>query len=128
MFRHPPSSTRPDTRFPTTTLFRSGSVGVGLSPGQEGPGGFEQSILHMFAQEWSASGEKRPLTRVVILDESPQAQYLYPEFLLFQRLFESAGIDCIIADTADRAFHNDSSKERRVGNARVRTCRDSGTQ
>src|SRR3546814_9945829 len=66
---------------------------VGLSPGQEGPGGFEQSILHMFAQEWSASGEKRPLTRVVILDESPQAQYLYPEFLLFQRLFESAGID-----------------------------------
>jgi len=80
---------------------------VGLSPGQEGPGGFEQSILHMFAQEWSASGEKRPLTRVVILDESPQAQYLYPEFLLFQRLFESAGIDCIIADPADLAFHND---------------------
>lgn len=80
---------------------------VGLSPGQEWPGGFEQSILHMFAQEWSASGEQRPLTRVVILDESPQAQYLYPEFLLFQRLFESAGIDCLIADPADLAFHNE---------------------
>ncbi|WP_342030471.1 hypothetical protein [Pseudomonas sp. SST3] len=80
---------------------------VGLSPGQDGPGGFEQSILDMFAQEWSASGEQRPLKRVVILDESPQAQYLYPEFLLFQRLFESAGIDCIIADPADLAFHND---------------------
>ena len=61
----------------------------------------------MFAQEWSASGEQRPLTRVVILDESPQAQYLYPEFLLFQRLFESAGIDCLIADPADLAFHNE---------------------
>ncbi|KJJ60927.1 hypothetical protein RT21_22975, partial [Pseudomonas sp. 10B238] len=70
---------------------------VGLSPGQDGPGGFERSILDMFAQEWSTSGEQRPLTRVVILDESPQAQYLYPEFLLFQRLFESAGIDCLIA-------------------------------
>jgi len=80
---------------------------VGLSPGQEWPGGFEQSILHMFAQEWSASGEQRPLRRLVILDESPQAQYLYPEFLLFQRLFESAGIGCIIADPADLAFHND---------------------
>jgi len=80
---------------------------VGLSPGQEWPGGFEHSILHMFAQEWSASGEQRPLTRVVILDESPQAQYLYPEFLLFQRLFESAGIDCLIADPADLAFHNE---------------------
>ncbi|MBK3868659.1 hypothetical protein GFL09_13330 [Pseudomonas stutzeri] len=80
---------------------------VGLSPGLEGPGGFEHSILDMFAQEWSASGEQRPLKRIVILDESPQAQYLYPEFLLFQRLFESAGIDCIIADPADLAFHND---------------------
>ncbi|MGE4408355.1 hypothetical protein [Pseudomonas sp.] len=80
---------------------------VGLSPGQEGPGGFERSILDMFAQEWSTSGEPRPLTRVVILDESPQAQYLYPEFLLFQRLFESAGIDCLIADPADLAFHNE---------------------
>jgi len=81
---------------------------VGLSPGQDGPGGFERSILDMFAQEWSTSGEQRPLTRVVILDESPQAQYLYPEFLLFQRLFESAGIDCLIADPADLAFHNES--------------------
>jgi hypothetical protein len=80
---------------------------VGLSPGQEEPGGFERSILDMFAQEWSTSGEPRPLTRVVILDESPQAQYLYPEFLLFQRLFESAGIDCLIADPADLAFHNE---------------------
>ena len=87
---------------------RSCSNGVvGLSPGQEGPGGFERSILDMFAQEWSTSGEPRPLTRVVILDESPQAQYLYPEFLLFQRLFESAGIDCLIADPADLAFHNE---------------------
>ncbi len=80
---------------------------VGLSPGRGGSGGFEQLILDMFAQEWSASGEQRPLTRVVILDESPQAQYLYPEFLLFQRLFESAGIDCLIADPADLAFHNE---------------------
>ncbi|TCD18635.1 hypothetical protein E0D86_19500 [Pseudomonas sp. IC_126] len=80
---------------------------VGLSPGPEGAGGFEHSILEMFTKEWSASGEQRPLKRLVILDESPQAQYLYPEFFLFQRLFESARIDCMIADPADLAFHND---------------------
>ncbi|CEG54414.1 MAG: hypothetical protein KKD27_07975 [Gammaproteobacteria bacterium] len=77
---------------------------IGLSPGDEGAGGFEHAILDMFAQEWSASGEQRPLKRVVILDESPQSQYLYPEFLLFQRLFESAGIDCIIADPTELTF------------------------
>ncbi|TYP66315.1 hypothetical protein [Stutzerimonas stutzeri] len=77
---------------------------VGLSPGDEGAGGFEHAILNMFAQEWTASGEQRPLKRVVILDERPQSQYLYPEFLLFQRLFESAGIDCIIADPTELKF------------------------
>lgn len=81
---------------------------VGLSPGDEGAGGFERAILDMFAQEWSASGEQRPLKRVVILDESPQSQYLYPEFLLFQLLFESAGVECIIADPTELIFAADS--------------------
>ncbi len=84
---------------------RSCCSGVkGLSPGDEGAGGFERAILEMFAQEWAASGEQRPLKRVVILDESPQSQYLYPEFLLFQRLFDSAEIDCIIADPTELTF------------------------
>ena len=84
---------------------RSCCSGVkGLSPGDEGAGGFERAILEMFAQEWAASGEQMPLKRVVILDESPHSQYLYPEFLLFQRLFSSAGIDCIIADPAELTF------------------------
>ncbi|MCQ4323142.1 hypothetical protein [Stutzerimonas stutzeri] len=79
--------------------------GVGaLAPGDEGADRFEQAILDMFAQEWTASGEQKPLKHLVIVDESPESQYLYPEFLLFQQLFESAGIDCTIADPADLTF------------------------
>ena len=77
---------------------------VALAPGDEGADRFEQAILDMFAQEWAASGEQRPLKHLVIVDESPETQYLYPEFLLFQRLFESAGIDCTIADPADLTY------------------------
>ncbi|TWI56546.1 hypothetical protein IQ22_00996 [Pseudomonas duriflava] len=80
----------------------------GLSPSEKGFASFEQSILDMFFQEWSASGEQRPLKRMVIVDEDPQAQYLYPEFLLFQRLFESAGIECAIAAPAELTFRDNS--------------------
>ncbi|MFO1379495.1 MAG: hypothetical protein U1F63_03865 [Chitinivorax sp.] len=60
----------------------------------------EQQWLAMFRQEWQAQGHGRPLTTLAIIDESPQQQYLYPEFLLFQRLFERAGIRCLLADPA----------------------------
>ncbi|MCX7167581.1 MAG: hypothetical protein NTV11_15080 [Rhodocyclales bacterium] len=36
--------------------------------------------------------------RIAIVDEAPLTQYLYPEFVLFQRLFERAGIDAVICD------------------------------
>lgn len=77
---------------------------VALSPGDEGADRFERAILNMFAHEWAASGEQKPLKHLVIVDESPERQYLYPEFLLFQQLFESAGIDCTIADPTDMTF------------------------
>jgi hypothetical protein len=65
--------------------------------------GLEQRWLAMFAAEWAAQrpGEAfRPsggTRRLAIVDEDPQAQYLYPEFLLFQDLFRHAGIEAVIA-------------------------------
>jgi hypothetical protein len=38
---------------------------------------------------------------VAIVDEAPQQQYLYPEFLLCQRLFERHGIEAVICDPRD---------------------------
>lgn len=61
----------------------------------------EQGFLDMFRNEWRLERGEAPLRTVAIVDEHPQAQYLYPEFLLAQRMFERAGIAAPIADAAE---------------------------
>ena len=58
---------------------------------------FEQRIVDMFRNEWRLSGRSRPLHTIAIVDEAPEQQYLYPEFLLFQQLFERHGLRAVIA-------------------------------
>ncbi len=60
--------------------------------------GFEAAIVAMFRREWALAGHDRPLRSVAIVDEAPAGQYLYPEFLLFQRLFRRHGLQAVIAD------------------------------
>ncbi len=59
---------------------------------------FERSILDMFLSEWRLGGHSAALATIAIVDDAPEEQYLYPEFLLFQRLFERHGLRTIIAD------------------------------
>jgi len=61
---------------------------------------FEQRIVDMFRHEWMLAGATRPLASIAIVDTAPQQQYLYPEFLLFQQLFERHGLKAVIADPA----------------------------
>ncbi len=65
---------------------------------------FEASIVGMFHNEWklaALSGQPaRPLASIAIVDAAPEDQYLYPEFLLFQQLFERHGLRAVIADPA----------------------------
>ena len=63
---------------------------------------FEASIVSMFHQEWSLSGHDRPLRGIAIVDETPEQQYLYPEFLLFQYLVQRHGLQAVI--TGPSAF------------------------
>lgn len=58
----------------------------------------EQDIIRMFRQEWALAGHDRPLSSIALVDENPEQQYLYPEFILFRRLFERHGIQAVIAD------------------------------
>ncbi|MGV0959038.1 MAG: hypothetical protein ACOYB1_04300 [Limnohabitans sp.] len=58
----------------------------------------EARFVQMFRAEWALSGQQRPLRTVAIVDEQPQAQYLYPEFLLFKYLFEHHGLQTVIVD------------------------------
>ena len=71
-----------------------------MVPTLAGVAAFEQSIVEMFRHEWQLAGHTRRLATIAIVDEDPQQQYLYPEFLLFQKLFERHGLRAAIADPA----------------------------
>ncbi len=64
----------------------------------------EASIMDMFLAEWLATGrDGRPKT-IAIVDVEPKAQYLYPELLLAQAMFERRGISAIITDPTSLNF------------------------
>jgi hypothetical protein len=52
----------------------------------------------MFRNEWRLARGDAPLTTIAIVDEKPESQYLYPEFLLAKSMFERAGINGHIVD------------------------------
>ncbi len=58
----------------------------------------EHTFLAMFQNEWRLARGDAPLNTIAIVDEQPEGQYLYPEFLLAKKLFESAGVAAHIAD------------------------------
>ena len=66
----------------------------------------EQDIVDMFHTEWRLSWRKDALRTIAIVDGDPEQQYLYPEFLLFQRLFERHGLHAVIADPAQLSWHD----------------------
>jgi hypothetical protein len=66
--------------------------------GAHDPHGVEDRFLAMFRAEWRRQRDTTPLRTIAIVDDAPVEQYLYPEFLLFQQLFEQAGVRAVITD------------------------------
>ena len=65
---------------------------------------FGTEIAGMFLKEWGRQrGSGRP-RRIAILDDDPEAQYLFPEFRLAQALLRSQGLDTLIGDPRDLAL------------------------
>jgi hypothetical protein len=64
-------------------------------------------IAEDFRAEWTAARGGKPLDTVAIVDDDPSNQYLYPEFLLYQRLFERAGWRAPIIDAASLEARDD---------------------
>lgn len=61
----------------------------------------ERHFVEMFFAEWRrARGMATPLSTLAIVDDDPAGQYLYPEFLLFQELFQRQGLSALIVDAA----------------------------
>jgi len=85
------------------------SAVAAMVPTPDSVSAFEQGIVDMFRHEWQLSdlsggdrrdgrdGQVHPLASIAIVDEAPEDQYLYPEFLLFQHLFEKHGIRAVMA-------------------------------
>lgn len=61
----------------------------------------EAGIIEMFHHEWALHGLDRPLRSIAIVDDTPEQQYLYPEFLLFQQLFQRHGLEAVIVDPSE---------------------------
>jgi len=64
-------------------------------------------IVDAFRAEWRRARGDRPLETIAIVDDDPANQYLYPEFLLYQRLFEQAGLRAVVADAAALEIQGD---------------------
>ena len=81
-----------------------------LLPGDLAADTPEHLFLEMFRAEWHAFaasvGSDAQLGSIAIVDEAPLTQYLYPEFVLFRRLFEQAGMRAVICDPRDLAFRD----------------------
>lgn len=64
----------------------------------------EDEFFNMFLQEWNLQRPDRPMQTIAIVDDEPSAQYLYPEFVLFQKLLSRQGIQVLIADGSQFDF------------------------
>jgi len=58
----------------------------------------EEALFEVFITEWRLQRGDAPLTSVAIVDDTPEQQYLYPEFLLYRQLFCRHGIEVTICD------------------------------
>ena len=73
----------------------------------------ENDFLTMFRNEWRLSRGDVPLRSVAIVDESPETQFLAPEFELFRQLFEAGGVSARIVPP--QSLHFDGQHLRHDG-------------
>jgi hypothetical protein len=68
-----------------------------VATGAMGMQDYEDRFIASFHEEWRRQGRDAALSTIAIVDVDPQGQYLYPEFLLFQNLFERHGLTAVIS-------------------------------
>ena len=73
--------------------------GLAMAP-MEGDA-IEDALFEVFMTEWRSRRKNAALMSVAIVDESPEQQYLYPEFLLYRQLFIRHGIEATICAPRD---------------------------
>jgi len=66
----------------------------------------EERLLDVLVKEWQLQRGTAPLKSIAIVDEAPEQQYLYPEFLLFRQLFRRNGIEAVVCDPSALSHHD----------------------
>lgn len=66
--------------------------------------GVEESAVAALLHEWRAQGGGAAGELVAIVDERPEQQYLFAEFVLFKRLLERHGHRAVICDPGELAY------------------------
>ncbi len=79
-------------------------------------GGFETAVAAMLQNEWRLQGRTIPLRTIAIVDDAPEQQYLYPEFVLAKTVLERHGFEIIICDPVELRF---SDGKLQVGNRSI---------
>lgn len=72
------------------------AAGLVMAPME--PGDLEQALIEVFKAEWHLQRGAFMLRSVAVVDEAPDQQYLYPEFLLYQELLNRHDIEVVICD------------------------------
>jgi hypothetical protein len=73
---------------------------------------FDDAVVAMLEQEWRLQrGSGRP-RRIVIVDDDPEQQYLYPEFVLARDVLARAGFEAAIADARELHYENNALRYR----------------
>jgi glutathione synthase/RimK-type ligase-like ATP-grasp enzyme len=65
---------------------------------------FDAAVWNMFLAEWALQDRTGQPRSIAIVDDRPQDQYLFPEFLLIQRFFECRGLKAWIVDPGELRF------------------------
>lgn len=68
----------------------------------------EDRFVANLLAEWSLQGRSGSMETVAIVDVAPTTQYLYPEFVLFQKHLEAKGLRALIADPQELS-HRDGA-------------------
>lgn len=65
---------------------------------------FEAKVLRMFEREWRLQQRTGRPETIAIVDESPTEQYLYPEFIVAERLLQKVGFVALTVDAAQLIY------------------------
>ena len=65
---------------------------------------FDATVARMFESEWRLQRKAGTPPRIAIVDDRPEKQYFYPEFVLAQHFLARHGMKVVIADPAGLRF------------------------